>query len=121
MSRPEGNMKNVLLAVTIVFVLTLAAHAQTECPSGLVCITPAAARKALVDADTVKAMQAEKVENDKAMGDLRELLGKMRVQFAEVSGELTALKQSAVQDRAVIEILLKNTKKRCLPFSVCIN
>jgi hypothetical protein len=43
----------------------------------------------------------------------------MRIEFARVSGENTALKQNAVSDRAIIDLLLKNTRKKCQPLSVC--
>lgn len=93
-------------------------HAQT-CPVDMVCITPAAARQALADSDTVKAQKSELAVKDQAIADLKELLANMRIQFAEKSGENTALKQNAVSDRAIITELLKYSKKKCMPLSVC--
>ncbi len=50
---------------------------------------------------------------------MRSELNKMRIEFAAASGELTAVKQNAVSDRAIIDLLLKSVKKKCMPFSVC--
>lgn len=114
----------ILLTSAICFFLTQAANAQTTtadypaCPSGLVCITRQAALKALQDADKVTALETEAKALKAAIEEMRELLNKARVEFAAVSGENTALKQNAVSDRAIIELLLKNSKKKCMPFSI---
>lgn len=111
-------MKKLFLLSIILFASSLA-YSQTECPVDKVCISPAAARQALVDSDTVKAQAVELTAKDKAISDLRDELDKMRIEFARTSGELTATKQNAVSDRAIIELLLKSTKKKCFPLSVC--
>jgi hypothetical protein len=99
---------------------TFHAAAQTvECPVDKVCITRDAALKALADADAVVAQKAELAVKDQAIADLKELLNKMRIEFAEKSGENTALKQNAVSDRAIIDILIKGQKKKCMPLSIC--
>ncbi len=87
-------------------------YAQTDCPPDKVCISPEAARKALADADRVKALEAEVKVKDQAIADFRDLLNKMRIEFAEKVGENTALRQNAVQDRAIIDILLKNVRPK---------
>ena len=95
--------------------------AQTvDCPVDKVCISPEAARKALADADTVDAQKKEIAVKDQAIADLKKLLDEMRINFAAASGENTALKQNAVSDRAIIELLLKNTRKKCLPLTICL-
>lgn len=97
------------------------ANAQTaDCPPDKVCLSRAAAEKAV---ETVKELDATKVQlaaEKQAVEDLRKELNEMRVKFAEVSGELSGIKQNAVQDRAIIEMLLKSVKRKCLPLSVCI-
>lgn len=90
----------ILITFSIILFASTFAYSQDACPADKVCISPAAARQALVDSDTVKAQE-------KAIADLKDELNKMRVQFAEKSGENTALKQNAVSDRALIEILVK--------------
>jgi hypothetical protein len=112
-------MKRLLLIALILFG-GVVASAQADCPADRVCITRDAALKALADADRVKALEDEVKVKDEAIAGFRDALNKMRIEFAEKSGENTALKQNAVSDRAIIELLLKNTKKRCLPLSVCL-
>jgi hypothetical protein len=92
---------------------------RVPCPADKVCISREAALKALADADQVKADAVAIVGYKQAIDDLKELLNKMRIEFAETSGELTAVKQNAVSDRAIIDLLLKSTKKKCLPLSIC--
>ncbi|HEX3100637.1 MAG TPA: hypothetical protein VHQ01_02535 [Pyrinomonadaceae bacterium] len=92
---------------------TFAISAQTaDCPPDKVCITRDAALKALADADKVTAYEAEIKVKDQAIADLRDLLNKMRIEFAEKSGENTALKQQAVRADAIIDLLLKNVKPK---------
>lgn len=108
---------------SVVFILVLFAiptMAQDVCPPTMVCITRDAAVKALADADKVIALEKESKAKDDAIAGLRGELNNMRIQFAEKAGENSALKQNAVSDRAIITELLKYTKKRCLPFAICI-
>jgi hypothetical protein len=107
-------MKRLFLTAAIIIAGTFVASAQTVCPhpSGCVTISRDAALKALADADENKALKAEVKVKDQAIDDLTELLNKMRVEFAECSGEKTALKQNAVSDRAIIDILLKNVRPK---------
>lgn len=112
-------MKRSIFLLLIIFLASFTAYSQTQCPENLVCISPAAARQALVDSDTVKAQAVELAAKDQAIADLKDALNKMRIEYAEARGELTALKQNAVSDRAIIDLLLKSAKKKCLPFSVC--
>jgi len=96
----------------------IAAQPAIACPPDKVCISPEAARQALEDSDTVKFQKTEIATLKQAVEDFRKELNNMRIEFARASGENTALKQNAVSDRAIIEILLKNSKKRCAPFSI---
>ena len=116
-------MKKLFLATLMLFSGVLITNAQTDCtatPQNCVLITREAAIKALNDSDRVKALEAEIKVKDEAYDAQKDLLNQMRIEFAAKSGENTALKQNAVSDRAIIELLLKNTKKKCLPFSVCV-
>lgn len=110
-----------ILAVFVLFICFAGtSFSQTvECPVDKVCISRDAALKALADSDRVKALEAEIKAKDGAFDAQKVLLNEMRIQFATTSGELTAIKQNAVSDRAIIDLLLKSVKKRCLPFSVC--
>ena len=88
-------------------VCTLPGMAQSDCPADKVCISREAAQKALENADRVKALEAEIKVKDKALEDLKQLLADMRVNYAECKGESTILKQRAVSDAAMIELLSK--------------
>tara|TARA_R110000868_G_scaffold400075_1_gene674221 strand:- start:145 stop:489 length:345 start_codon:yes stop_codon:yes gene_type:complete len=104
------------LGLIIIFLCAVVSvKAQTsDCPSpqGCILITREAALKALADADRVKALEAEVKIKDTAFDGQKALLNQMRIDFAAASGELTALKQNAVSDRAIIDILLKNVRPR---------
>lgn len=108
-------MKKLCLITIFLFCVGVAGAQTNDC----VCISRAAAEKALVDADTVKAQAAEIAVLKQALLDEKLVAVKLKIEFAEKSGELTALKQNAVSDRAIIDLLLKNTKKKCLPLSIC--
>lgn len=120
LARQQSRVLIAFLGVILFLLLHIGANAQSGCPIDAVCITREAALKALADADRVKALEAEIKVKDEAYDAQKDLLNQMRIEFAEKSGENTALKQNAVQDRAIIAELLKNTKKKCLPFSVCV-
>lgn len=83
-----------------------------ECPANLVCISPEAARKAVNDAAKVTALEAEGKAKDQAIADLKALLETARIEYAATKGENSALKQNAVQDRAIIEVLLKSVRPK---------
>lgn len=88
------------------------AHAQVNCPESFVCITREAAMKALADSDRVKALESEVKVKDTAVEDMRAELNRMRVEFARVSGEATALRTNAVRDAALIELLMKYARPK---------
>ena len=98
--------------ICLLGLFVLDGYSQTECPADKVCISPAAARQALVDSDTVKAQQTQIAAQDQAIADLKTELNNMRVRFAEVSGEATALRQNAVSDRAIITVLLQSVRPK---------
>ena len=113
-------MKNLCFITIFLLAGVVGVSAQAnDCPADKVCLSRAAAQKALVDADTVKAQAAEIAVLKQALLDEKLVAVKLKIEFAEKSGELTALKQNAVSDRAIIDLLLKNTKKKCLPLSIC--
>lgn len=99
----------ILCAIFALAFLTLPALSQQPepCPQNFVCISREAALKAIADADRVKALETEIKVKDKAIEDLKQLLADMRVNYAECKGEATILKQRAVSDAAMIELLSK--------------
>ena len=122
-------MKNLIrftaiITITLWFALTASkAFGQSDpcpaMPSGYLCVPRAVGVKALEDADTRKALEAENTVLKQALQDERADKNTIKIEFARVSGENTALKQNAVSDRAIIDLLLKNTRKKCLPLSIC--
>ncbi len=111
-------MKKLFALSIIFFALAITAMSQ-ECPVGRICLTPEQARIALENADKVKVLEAYVKTLETAQNDYKAEISKVRIEYAEKVGENTALKQNAVSDRAIIEILLKSSKKKCMPFSVC--
>lgn len=105
-----------ILTVSLAFAYNAAAQ---DCPQGYVCITPQAAQAALEAGDRVKALEVEIKARDVAYSLLKDTLNDIRVEFARVSGEATILKQRAVMDQAEKELLLKQTRKKCLPLTIC--
>lgn len=112
-------MKKLLF---ILFLFAGTAYSQSECantPEKCVLITREAAVTALQNADKVKALESENLTLTEALNGLKAELNKMRVEYAEKAGENTALKQNSVSDRAIIEILLKGQRKKCMPLTIC--
>lgn len=105
----------VVLGLIALVLLIGQAQAQDACPqmpSGYLCIPRAIAVQALEDSDARKALEAEKVQLLQAIEDMRKEVNQVRIQFATVSGENTILKQQQVADRALMTVLVQNTKKK---------
>ena len=108
-------MKKLLISIFCIFLFAVVGYSQTPDPvptPNTVTISREAAIKALQDADTVKA-QAKEIETlNQAITDLKVSLNDMRFKFAEVSGANSELRQNAVSDRAIIDLLLKNARPK---------
>lgn len=107
----------VVLGLIVLVLLIGQAQAQDanpcpQMPSGYLCLPRAVAVKALEDADVRKALEAQVKAQDDAIAGYKDELEKIRIEFARASGELTALKQNAVSDRAIIEILIKYARPK---------
>lgn len=112
----------IFFAFLIILSACQFAAAQTaECPSpnGCVLITREAAIEAVENKAARAALEKEVAAKNQAIEDHKQIEQKLLVEVALKSGENTALKQNAVSDRAIIDLLLKSAKKKCLPFSVC--
>lgn len=96
----------------------IAGQESTPCPADRVCITREAAIAAAEAAKERDALKLQKAVDDKAFEALRKELNEVRVRLGFAEGEATALRQNAVQDRAIIAELLKSTKKKCYPFTL---
>jgi hypothetical protein len=105
-------MKRILFLIGVVLFLSVGAYSQTQCPENMVCISPDAARKALVDADTVKAQGLQIKALEQAVKDAQDNTQKALIEFAKVSGENTVLRQQQVRDMALVDLALQQTKKK---------
>ena len=102
----------ILFSIALVLVFSFVAYSQQDCPADRVCLTREAALTALQNADKVVALEKENATLTQALNDLQAEVIKMRVEYAEKVGENTALKQNAVSDRALIEILIKYARPK---------
>jgi hypothetical protein len=106
-------IKFVLLFAIFMLATCEYAHAQAaNCPQGMVCITPDAARHMLEQDDKVKALEAEGQANDKAIADLKQIANDLKVSLAKTTGELTGEQSANVQNRAIIDLLLKYARPK---------
>jgi hypothetical protein len=115
--------KSWLFIIALVIPVFCASHsfAQTsDCPPNMVCLPEASAKKMIQDLDKIPALEAKDKINEQAILDLKAELENMRREFIRVSSENTQLKQQQVRDAAIIDLLLKNTKRKCYPFSICV-
>ena len=102
----------VLIAVACLSGLSAGQSPVSQCPPGLVCISPDAARKALQDSDTVKAQAAQIDVLKQAIDDTKQIVNDLKVELAKQTGMLTGAQQSMVDARAVIQVLSANCKAR---------
>lgn len=124
-------MKYLLIAITFLFLSPLAVFSQApECPAGKVCISQEAANKAAENAreleatkEKVKTLEGALVKKDESIreaqetarkneADLREQLHKTEVELALKTGQLISKEAEAVRNLALIDLLLKQTKKK---------
>jgi hypothetical protein len=92
----------------------VAASQTVDCPAGMVCISSAAARAALKAHDDLKAEKALTLAQNLAIDGLKEELNRIRVELARTMGEKTQLEQDRVRWTAVIDILIKNSRKKSI-------
>ncbi len=105
-------MKRLLFLLLLVFLASFTAFSQTQCPPDMVCISPLAARQALIDSDTVKAQALQIKALDQAVKDAQDNTQKALIEFAKVSGENTVLRQQQIRDMALVDLALQQTKKK---------
>lgn len=113
-------MFKIIFIITFLFAgaFTVSAQEAPQCPvmpAGLLCITVDAGRAALEAGDRAKALEAENTElKSKVIPSIKDALEHMRIEFARMSGENTALKTSAVRDAAIMDILIKHSRKKSI-------
>jgi len=95
--------------------------ANVPMPGETVCITRQDLIRFLQTDDENTALKAENDAVKKAAEDLKKEIYRLQTELAKTTGELTAQQQMVVRLSAVLDLALKNTRKKCLPLSVCIN
>jgi|GEM_PF-5205716 len=129
----------VLFAVLMLACLVSAsAQAAAECPSGMVCISQAAANKAAENARELEATKAKVAVLEQALADkdknaeelrsaaarneadLKDALRRTEVQLAEKTGQLIKAESQIVQQSAIIQFMLQHGRKKCGVLSICI-
>lgn len=128
-------IKHFLLAlfafICLLGLFALDGYAQTECPVDKVCLSREAAMKAIEDGDARKALEVEvkrlreaiegtpETATTPAKKGYKDIINDLRVDFARVSGEYSGFKQGSVRVDAAFDTAIKNTKKKCMPLSLC--
>lgn len=124
-------MKKLIFIFSFIALTSLTTYAQQ------VCISQEAAQKAVENAKLIPVLE-EKIqiqdqalaEKDKSIKEIQDVARKNQddlearlkateIELARLSGQLTAKEAEATRNLALIDVLLKSTKKKCLPFSVC--
>lgn len=98
-----------ILFITLFF--ACAAAAQTVTPA-TVTISKEAAVKCLENADRAKALETEVAAKDTAIDDLKKVITDLKTELAKTTGQLTGEQQQNVQNRAIIELLLKYARPK---------
>lgn len=129
----------ILLAITFVFCVSISGTAQSTCPTGFICLTQEQANIAAQNAKDVVLQKAQIVVRDDALkekdksiqevkdtaaqnvADITARLHASENALATSTGQLIGSEAEKVRLLAIIDALLKMTRKKCLPLSVCIN
>lgn len=105
-------MKKFLILLSLLFVFTIGAKAQSVCPVDKVCISPEAAKHYLQIDDENKALKAENATLKDSVKVIKEELTKTQIELAKEVGENTALKSTAVRMDAIVDVLIKQARPK---------
>lgn len=105
-------MRYLFIALLILAGAVIASAQDAQCPAGYVCITREAAIANLQRDDHAKAVEAENAVLKQAIEDHKKIESDLKVELAKTTGTLTGCQQNAVSDRAIIDILVKNTRAK---------
>jgi len=104
-------MKKLIFLISIIFLGTIAGYSQ-DCPADKVCVSPEAARKALVDSDTVAAQKTELAAKDQAIEDLKKVIVDLKIELAKMTGDKTGAEQMVVRLTAILDIMIKQVRPK---------
>lgn len=110
-----------LLIISFVVVLSAVSYGQTAaCPAGFVCISEAAANAALRASDERDAYKKEtETLKTQVIPELQKEIATLQTEIAKQVGEKTGAQEMVVRLSALLDLALKNTRKKCMPLSVC--
>lgn len=131
---------SLILITPAVLVGANTALSQGTCTTqpGYVCLSQAAANKAAENARELEAtkqkvtvLEGALAEKDKSITelkataqknetDLKLALADTQAKLAQKTGEVIQMEADKVRWTAVIDVLLKNSRKKCMPLSVCL-
>lgn len=120
--------RTTFVLIALVLFSYAVAGQSSDCPSDRVCLTREQAAHYLTLEDTVKAKDAEIAAKNNEIATLKlqvveqkEITVDVKIALAREVGEKTGAQQALMQKNAEFEFLLKNGRKKCSAFSVCIN
>lgn len=121
------NLPKLLILLAIFASASMAQSVQ--CPDGMVCISRAAAEKAVETAAERDALKKENAAlkiaingNDDPANPIKgykEIIAEWREKYAAIAGEYSGYKQGRVSVDAAFQTAVANTRKKCLPLSLC--
>lgn len=137
-------MKQATLVIfLVIFCFVFGARAQTaQCPpmpAGTLCISQATgnaaatlAREKIALENKITALEQARILDKQSMdeqketarkneADLKEALHKTENELSTKTGQLIGAEAMNVRLTSVVDLLLKQVRKKCMPFSVCLN
>lgn len=130
----------IIISLLFIFIFSKQSFSQTvQCPQGYICLTQQEANVARDNALELKAVKEKIIvltnaldEKDKSINelkstaqkneaDLKDALHKTEIELATTKGQLIGSEAEKTRLTAIIDFMLKNGRKKCQPFSVCIN
>lgn len=112
-NRPQRIAFMLIATVAVLVLGSIAANAQ-DCPPDKVCLDREHAAKYLAIEDENKALKAEIAAKDQAAKDLKDEIDRMRLELAKAIGEKTGSEQMVVRLTAIVDVLVKNTRKKSI-------
>ncbi len=119
-------LKRILFLVIIGAAIALLAgtgHAQTAttddgCPVGKFCFDRAEVEKMAEQAAELESLKAQKEAADKALAEQKQLAIELQIQLAYEQGRNSALEETMVTQRAIIEAMIPMLRKKRIGLNI---
>jgi len=116
-------VKRLLFLLILIFLASVSALSQTvtDCPhpDGCVVISRSAAIKSLETDDEVKTLREENKVLKQAVASHKDIETTLKIELGKTVGELTGTQKTVIQLTGWLDIAMKNSRKKCMPLSVC--